>query len=769
MSIQLRNGLAGQLVDRVLEDLLVRFVVNVPDEDLSSIERVFFQVEEAQWFYTDFIRQLNPSFPGMKMKLFSEKILDKAPLIWKWGDPADSLARFGKYKSTIPVRGVAFFNKDLSKVVLVKGMDSNLWSFPRGKISKDESDLECAVREAEEETGFNCRHLINENDVVERTIKGKNYKIYLVKNVPEDFNFAPVARGEISKIEWHPFKSLQKQCRQNSSRFFIVDAVLKPLTRWVNKQRGDSNDEELMLAAELKLKELLGVNQPQSVDAGRELLDILQGVKTDVQPMNVVPPPTTEQFVQLPSNLQTQIPFYQPPPPPGYAPMFFPPPPVAYGVPTPVAPSPKTEQRPESKELLSILNGNSKKPSQASSFLGLLNGNGTAPVPSNEIEKNLHAPSDLGQKVKVLKRPTSNASGELLALLGKPKSALPPNKNESKHESANLLLKLINRKPSPEKTSNASPKPKKESTHSAANELLGLLKPQTPETPNHEPNKNASKELLGLLNKPYEPKAGADLLREPQPEKPVDNSASQELLGLLKSPGAAKSSASSELLGLLKKPEPATPLSNGSELPGTLKKPEQSQPPLSKASHELLGLLKRPEQTQAPPQNASHELLGLLKRPEQPQAPPQNASQELLGLLKKEPTSTLPSSTENFEDFEEFEDFEDFDHPSNSPEQLAYSKFDVASDDEFQLADEYVEQTVTEPHGVAQATNGALGSPDYSSIYGNLKPATDSGIDPTIFSPPQPSQSFLGILGQPAPSERKSSARDILNVLKGGA
>ena len=47
MSIQLRNGLANQTLDRVLEDLLVRFVVNVPEEDLSSIERIMFQIEEA--------------------------------------------------------------------------------------------------------------------------------------------------------------------------------------------------------------------------------------------------------------------------------------------------------------------------------------------------------------------------------------------------------------------------------------------------------------------------------------------------------------------------------------------------------------------------------------------------------------------------------------------------------------------------------------------------------------------------------------------------
>jgi mRNA-decapping enzyme subunit 2 len=29
--------------------------------------------------------------------------------------------------------------------------------FPKGKINKDEAELDCAVREVQEETGFNCR------------------------------------------------------------------------------------------------------------------------------------------------------------------------------------------------------------------------------------------------------------------------------------------------------------------------------------------------------------------------------------------------------------------------------------------------------------------------------------------------------------------------------------------------------------------------------------------------------------------------------------
>ena len=333
MSIELGDGLANQTLDRVLEDLLVRFVVNVPDEDLSSIERVFFQVEEAHWFYLDFVRQLNPELPSMKMKTFSARLLEKCPLLWKWGDPADALARFGRYKSTIPVRGVALFNEDLTKVLLVKGTESNAWSFPRGKISKDESDVDCAVREVREEIGFDCRPFIDENDFVERTIKGKNYKIFFVKNIPESTKFEPIARFEISDIKWFDIKSLPKKVKNSSSTYFIVGTMLKPLLKWVNKSQGP-NGGELILQLEQRLKKLMGLNistnadsqvnsntneqKQKSVevpDAGRELLNILQRVNPnagkEANDSRLAEAASKDSInILLPPSIQTQLPMF---------------------------------------------------------------------------------------------------------------------------------------------------------------------------------------------------------------------------------------------------------------------------------------------------------------------------------------------------------------------------------------------------------------------------------------------------------------------------
>ena len=44
----------------VLGDLCLRFILNVPSEEVRSTERLLFQVEQAHWFYEDFVREEHP-------------------------------------------------------------------------------------------------------------------------------------------------------------------------------------------------------------------------------------------------------------------------------------------------------------------------------------------------------------------------------------------------------------------------------------------------------------------------------------------------------------------------------------------------------------------------------------------------------------------------------------------------------------------------------------------------------------------------------------
>lgn len=672
MSIQLRDGLSDQSVDLVLEDLLVRFLVNVPDEDLSSIERMFFQVEEAQWFYTDFIRQLNPLLPGMKMKTFAAKFLEKCPLIWKWGDPEEAIARFGKYKSTIPVRGVALFNKDLSKVVLVQGTESNSWSFPRGKISKDESDIDCAVRETEEETGFNVRDLIDENDFVERTIRGKNYKIYLVKNVPEDYNFSPLGRNEISKIEWFDMKAIQKRCKNNPNSLFIVGTIVKPMVKWINKNKGVMNEEELMWKAEVRLKDLLGVGgrKHENPDAGRELLNILQHVNgnptPDVAPTIHLPPhlQSLPMFNMAPNsfpfypNMYAPNGFHNPMPENGYINPNFPNPnfphpnfssyPQNFQAPPPPQNHPIASPPSSSKELLSILNTKSdtkrdrergantqdskNNRSKAQTLMNLFNKRQEEDGADKNASKTLldilnkkEDPSAAQSLMNVLKKEPETSSQTLLGILNKKKDE---KLTEEPKLSAKGVLPVMGLSDDP----NALVDSKRPLNlpGQASNELeqsindtnrFGTEKKRTllKRSDRNEESQSPAQDIMNLIGQP--PK---------HIDKPTEHQKkdlpSRELMNLIGKP--SQPSPAQDIMNLIGKPPQPSPAQDIMNLIG--------QPPKPSASEDIMSILGQP-----PKASPSKDMMNLIGQP-----PKANPSKDLMNLLGQPPKASPDILTE---------------------------------------------------------------------------------------------------------------------------
>ena len=123
------------------------------------------------------------------------------------------------------------------------------WEFPKGRRNQKEKDLDCALREFEEETGISKDHISVIENVLpfEETFIGTNYKSYKHKyflayiKEQDDLNNQPFIHfqpSEVSKMEWktldqclesiRPYHLEKKQLIQNvykvlkECRLFIV-------------------------------------------------------------------------------------------------------------------------------------------------------------------------------------------------------------------------------------------------------------------------------------------------------------------------------------------------------------------------------------------------------------------------------------------------------------------------------------------------------------------------------------------------------------------
>ncbi|KAI9671432.1 MAG: mRNA-decapping enzyme subunit 2 [Alyxoria varia] len=241
-----------------LDDLCVRFILNLPQEELASVERICFQVEEAQWFYEDFIRPLDPTLPSLSLRQFCLVIFQHCPMFsgFEQSQHLAAYSQFLLYKTRVPVRGVILLNDAMDHVVLVKGFKKGAnWSFPRGKINKDEKDIDCAVREAYEETGYDLKAagLVRDESMmkyIEVSMREQHMKLFVFRGVPMSTHFEARTRKEIGKIQWYKLSSLPGYQKKkngkpihhgeevlNANKLYMVAPFLMPLKKWIGQHR----------------------------------------------------------------------------------------------------------------------------------------------------------------------------------------------------------------------------------------------------------------------------------------------------------------------------------------------------------------------------------------------------------------------------------------------------------------------------------------------------------------------------------------------------
>jgi mRNA-decapping enzyme subunit 2 len=172
---------------------------------------------------------------------------------------------FMEYKTRVPVRGAIMLNEAMDSILLVKGWKKNAnWSFPRGKINKDEHDLTCAVREVYEETGYDLKEAgfipaeSTPVPYIEKSIREQHMRLYIFRGIPMDTVFEPRTRKEISKIQWYRLSDLPTFAKKRqgetqgvddqaaaANKFYMVAPFLGQLRKWIAEQKRRDKEEAM--------------------------------------------------------------------------------------------------------------------------------------------------------------------------------------------------------------------------------------------------------------------------------------------------------------------------------------------------------------------------------------------------------------------------------------------------------------------------------------------------------------------------------------------
>ena len=215
-----------------LLDIETRFLSTLPKKELSEANRLFFQLELAHWYYDDLLVDKYSNLPRYTgLKAFAKSLGEQSPLFKSANNDFDELFKsFWKYRHRIPVAGCILLNNTMDKFLLVRSFSGKSWGFPKGKLNENESAYLCAIRETFEETGFDAIDYCNENDVLIVEDSGRIMRLFIGVDVPEDYNFEPQTRKEVSKIEFHSIDSLPK-------KHFNILPFINKLKKWISLKK----------------------------------------------------------------------------------------------------------------------------------------------------------------------------------------------------------------------------------------------------------------------------------------------------------------------------------------------------------------------------------------------------------------------------------------------------------------------------------------------------------------------------------------------------
>ena len=209
--------------------------------------------------YVDFLRGKYPiHYKFYIQNLINEMTLEEKSkllnneffILWKelWGDYIASKyaneEKISKLKFKSIKEGINIYNNDFFKLEnLIESSSTKWitpeWGFPKGRRNYSENDINCSLREFEEETGYtkNDIEIISNILPYEEIFLGSNFKSYkhkyylaYMKNINNKQNFQ---ESEVSNMKWLPIEDCLKLIRPyNLERIKIINNIEKMLNKY---------------------------------------------------------------------------------------------------------------------------------------------------------------------------------------------------------------------------------------------------------------------------------------------------------------------------------------------------------------------------------------------------------------------------------------------------------------------------------------------------------------------------------------------------------
>jgi ADP-ribose pyrophosphatase YjhB (NUDIX family) len=188
----------------------------------------------------DYIKKLFNRMTKNELALILNNDFD---YLWKnlWGNNINNVykneEKLSKIKFNKLKNGYLICNNNINMKKLIEESNSIYdfpeWGFPKGRRNYQEKDLNCGIREFDEETGYKKKNLIiiNNLNTFEEVFIGSNYKSYKHKyflsyiheNIPPEGIFQT---HEISKIEWVNIDDCNSYIRDyNVEKIEIINSI----------------------------------------------------------------------------------------------------------------------------------------------------------------------------------------------------------------------------------------------------------------------------------------------------------------------------------------------------------------------------------------------------------------------------------------------------------------------------------------------------------------------------------------------------------------